>query len=149
MSREIPSLWSELLKPGILSPLAILKSQAEALKEQTNSILVPEIASEEHLPRIKHTLIIVVPALDGFRYSALEIVHHKDRPYPVFTLGPGLTHFRDEFNRYFQDGIKTGSIDSKLRADNEDEFILLLSRILQHSTLVGTLQGLIARVSDI
>jgi hypothetical protein len=140
MPREIPSLWSELLKPGILSPLAILKSQAEALKEQTNGILVPEIDSEEHLPRIKHILFIVVPALDGFRYSALEVVHHKDRPYPVFTLGPGLTYYRDEFNKYAQQGVKTPIIDKTLRADNEEEFILLLSQMLQHPTLVGTLQ---------
>jgi hypothetical protein len=67
MPTEIPSLWSNLIKPGILSPLAILRAQVEALKEQTEGILVPEINSEEYLPRIKHTLYIVVPSLDGFR----------------------------------------------------------------------------------
>lgn len=148
MPSEIPSLWSNLIKPGILSPLAILKSQAEALKEQTNGILVPEVNSEDYLSRIKHTLIIVVPALDGFRYSALEVAHHKERPYPVYTLGPGASHYRDEFNNYIQQGARGVALE-RLSAENEDDFIKLLSRMLQDPTLVGTLQGLIARVSDI
>ena len=76
MPSEIPSLWSGLIRPGILSPLALLKSQGEALREQTNGILVPEINSDENLPRIRHSFFVVVPALDAFRYSVMEIAHH-------------------------------------------------------------------------
>ena len=146
MPADIPSLWSDLIKPGILSPFAILRAQAEALKEQTNSILVPEINSEEHGSRIKHTLLIVVPPLDGFRYSALEIAHHKISPYPVYSLGPGFRHLEDEFNNYVLNGVRVSGL---VGAHNQDEFIEVLSKMLTHPSLVGTLQGLIARVGDL
>lgn len=146
MPSDIPNLWSDSIKPGILSPLAILKSQAVALKEQTDGILVPVIDSEEHSTRIKHTLVIVVPALNGYRYSALEVAHHQDRPYPVLSLGPGLWNWQEAFNDYLQ---KNYLPSGTLRADNQDDFIQILSEMLQHPSLVGTLQGLIARVGDI
>ncbi len=146
MATEVGNLWPEHIRPGILSPLAILRSQAEALTEQTDRVLVGEVVSEEISPRMKHTLFVVVPALDSYRYTAVEVAHHHARVYPCFALGPGIGNWRQEFNDYLTRGVYH---PGDFRANNQDEFLNLLEAIFTSTPSVAALQGLIARVSEI
>jgi hypothetical protein len=76
----------------------------------------------------------------------LGIAHDKTRPYPVYSLGPGRWYFEDEFNKYVEEGLSPPRLEP---SENQDEFIEALSRMLNPSSLVGALQGLIARVGDL
>ena len=146
MSTQIPNLWSNLIRPGILSPLAVLRSQGQALKEQTNSILTAEIESDEVPPRIKHSFYVVAPALDGFRLSLLEVAHHRVHVYPAYVLGPGLWKYEEAFKLYLQNGTAVGG---SFRAESQDDFVAILTDIFNSNYAVSSLQGLIARATEI
>src|SRR5688572_5681105 len=97
------NLWSEAIKPGIISPYAVLKEQANALSGQTSGILIGRVEktfyerSETYKGPNKRVMIltlqIVVPALENFRWGILKAAHNELFPYPVF-LGQDSGFFK-------------------------------------------------------
>ena len=81
METEI-DLWPDLNSVGILTPAAILKTQAGMLSKKTNGRLQGLVETYSLRGEIYHQLFVVVPALENYRYSLLT-VHHSPTLYPV------------------------------------------------------------------
>src|SRR5437867_1338068 len=122
MAAQIPNLWSEDVRVDILSPLAILRTQASLMGELTKGILEAEIESNvdhEHAYQI-HSLFLVAPALEHYRHLILRARHRLDLVYPVMvfaecfnTDGSGTTMKKRGYE---------GS-DRYERADSDEEFM--------------------------
>lgn len=77
-------LWpSDLGIASIVTPAAILRSQAALLGEKTKGILEAVVETSSVGNEIHHRFVIKVPALGNYRY-ALFSVHHPVTLYPVF-----------------------------------------------------------------
>ncbi len=151
------SLWSDAIKPGIVSPYTILREQADALEGQTSGVLLGRVEktfferSEQYNGENKQVRIlkleIVVPALQNFRWGILRAAHNEMFPYPVF-----LDEYASDFK--FQDFLETDhQTDRRFekpssRADTDDEFRVKVANILQSPNVVSTAVALIAKVSE-
>src|SRR5258708_3506634 len=85
MATAVHSLWPSEIRPGVLSPFAILKMQAEALGTITNHILLGEVkvANDVDGKETSVSLDIVVPALENRRHRILTARHHPNLIYPA------------------------------------------------------------------
>jgi hypothetical protein len=78
------NLWpSDLELETIITPVSILRTQANLLGERTRGMLVGEVKTWTKGDTIHHALDVVVPALENYRYRLLK-VHHSMALYPVF-----------------------------------------------------------------
>ncbi len=76
-------LWpSDLGIASVVTPAAILRSQAAFLGEKTRGILEAVVETSSVGNEIFHRFVIKVPALGNYRY-ALFSVHHPVELYPV------------------------------------------------------------------
>jgi len=77
-------LWpSDLGLETIVTPVSLLRTQANLLGERTRGMLVGEVKTWTTGDTIHHALDVVVPALDDYKYRLLK-VHHPAMLYPVF-----------------------------------------------------------------
>lgn len=83
MTDEIEDLWPDLNPTGIVTPAAILKTQAVVLSQKSKGVLLGEVETWSTSQGIHHRLLLVVPALDNYRYELLS-VHHSITVYPVY-----------------------------------------------------------------
>src|SRR5215510_13181875 len=83
MSQNIQSLWSPDIKATVLSPLTILKGQAEALALQTGGVLLAEIVEYREEDNVSLSFDLVAPALQGSRHRILRVIHQEGLPYPA------------------------------------------------------------------
>ncbi len=82
MADTIPSLWPESIKQTVLTPLAILRTQANALRQVTKGVLEGEVSSVEAENQVEHQLDVIAPALD-YRHRILSVRHEREMPYPA------------------------------------------------------------------
>jgi hypothetical protein len=93
---SIPDLWPEELAvmPAQKSPGAILREQAAMLGPRVNNLLTGrvETRSDPSGAKFQHTFIIVVPALDFYRFELFFVVHGVREFYPLdaFAHGSGV-----------------------------------------------------------
>ena len=81
----IDDLWGELPDvEKIKTPFVILKEQAELLTEKTGGLLVGEVSQNRSIGRdgFCHTLYIVTPSLNNYRYELLTI-NYEIELYPL------------------------------------------------------------------
>jgi len=148
MSQEFISLWSNQIRPKILTPRAILRAQAEALAKQTGGLLLAEIKdNQRENGMVELDFSFVVPALGGYRHWILTVGDKTDLPYPSMVDAqifrgsgsqPNLQHALEK--RVF--------IACEYRANSDDEFIELVSQVLTSSSVLSVAQSLIARASE-
>jgi hypothetical protein len=81
---EIEDLWPDITPAAIVTPASILKTQATALSRKTNGLLQAEVDSSAFGDNISHRLVLVVPALENYRYSLLRIRQKVTAVYPVY-----------------------------------------------------------------
>ena len=149
MSRDLTSLWSDQIRPKILSPRAILKAQAEALAQQTGGLLLAEI-KENQLDNgmVKLDFSIVAPALEGYRHRVLTVAHQMDLPYPSVVDSQIFRHLHPDSRESLQRALETGKLPLAYRADSDEEFIQFVQQILTSSSVLSVAQSLIARASE-
>jgi hypothetical protein len=158
MPTDVLSLWSPQIRPTIQSPWAILHSQAEALTKQTNGLLVGRVkkSSPGDGKRESLSLEIVVPALDLYYQRVLVIEHNQGMPYPALV---DAEIFRPRMS--VADALKAATSSLAIsglplqeekkppnQADNDEELIELVKKVLQSGPVVSVAQSLIARAND-
>lgn len=82
MPVKIEDLWPDLGASAIVTPAAILKTQATALSQKTKGLLQGEVTTWANSGSIYHRFNLLVPALDNYRYGLLA-VHHSPVLYPI------------------------------------------------------------------
>lgn len=86
---KIKNLWGNLpVENNIRTPYVILKEQASLLTEATNGLLIGNVDRETLTNNSKYNfecmLEIIVPSLDNYSISVLEVF------YPVLNIYPSL-----------------------------------------------------------
>jgi hypothetical protein len=153
MSQTIESLWPSQIRQRVLSPIAILRAQGEALARQTGGILLGEINKEV----VDETVVslafnIIVPALSNYRHRVLDVLHAIDLPYPAIVdaeiTRPGSLRLIEELRRSGRMEI-SNILRYTGRADSEQELIDLVENVLKSPQIVSAAQSLLARASDV
>jgi hypothetical protein len=159
MSSAYGNFWPDTVDmDSVKPPVLILREQAEFLTERTRGTVVGEVESldepadeaEEYLPdaldpksRIMHvhTLYLVVPALQRYRYSLLS-VRHDFQSYPCVAryhpLSADIIYREDDRYRF--------RADRECR--NEDEFVSWLQHALARPETVRVIHALLSRVKQ-
>ena len=155
MSEAARDLWPDQIDvASIVPPIVILREQATVLGERTKGLVRAEVESteqprdgiEEYLEDVipaearvvhEHTLYLVAPALDNYRYSLLS-VSHDFQPYPC----------RVSFHPN-PDAMPTGDSSDTLAIRREDLFLPWLQSALNREETVRVIHGLIARVQQL
>lgn len=133
MAQNIQSLWSPEIKAIVLSPLTILKGQADALALQTGGVLVVEIDEERQEGTKTISFDVVVPALNGSRHRILKVVQSEGQEYPAFVEA-----------EVFQFEPR-----SRKRADSDDKFTALVAEVLRSGQVLSVAQSLVARANEV
>jgi hypothetical protein len=142
------SLWPAEINPGVLSPKVILHHQAIALRDQTKGLLLGELeegSTEDGKAVI--SLSIYAPALD-YRYRVLAASHSRDHVYPA-RLDAEI--FRPTFISQitaFSELSRDPARRPENVADDDEEFIELVAKVLRSPRVVSIAQSLIARSNE-
>jgi len=154
MSENGRDFWSdEIIVESVLTPELVLREQAGILAEKTKGIvrgevetieqpvenlddyLKPVFSTEAECKQYTHTLYLVVPALDNYRY-ALVSVEHDFEPYPCKAAYHPRTNTILDANVM---GIKS--------CGTPDELVQWLAMTLKHPTTTRIIRALITRAS--
>jgi hypothetical protein len=78
----IPDLWGPI-SVDVVSPLAVLRSQAGRLSGHTKGLLTADVRTAVDNAGVTHTFQIVAPSLKGYRYDLFSAAHDPELIYPV------------------------------------------------------------------
>ncbi|HUT93491.1 MAG TPA: hypothetical protein VMY37_28765 [Thermoguttaceae bacterium] len=150
MAEAARDLWPpDIDVKSVVPPVVILREQASLLAERTRSLVRGEVESEEKLAEsveqyltdalkpenrieYKHTLVLVTPALESYRYVLLS-VRHDFQPYPcraVFHPDP------------------TWDIEGESSLPNEQEFVGWLKHMLARPETKRVIQALLYQAQE-
>jgi hypothetical protein len=144
---KIPDLWSNAIDVDVLTPAAILNTQASLLKRKTQGIVIAEVGSSVDSNKIVTiTFDLVAPGIDNFRARVLAVRHKAEYVYPALV---STSAFSGKGGGFFGD-LKWGGIEDQLSklAETETEFIGLLQEALRSGFILSMVQSLIARSNE-
>jgi hypothetical protein len=146
-------LWPDVIRAAVQSPKSILVDQAEALKKQTNGVLVGMVnsgATDDDQALLYFS--ILVPELNDYRHRIMVVQHKKGMEYPttidaeVFRPS-GIIAIHQALGALA--ALHEEARKPNNRADNDREFIELVKKVLQSPYVVSVAQSLIARANDV
>lgn len=154
MAGSVRSLWSDQIRPNILSPWAILQVQADELTKITTGTLIGDVKQRgpDSNNRVLLSLDMIVPALNEYRHRVLVAMHDSVMPYPVML---DAEVFRPIGLKAIQAAVRLapllGSEEEKPanRADSDKELIELVEKTLKSPQVVSIAQSLIARANEV
>jgi hypothetical protein len=135
MSISPGDLWPEDIAVNeVLAPVTILKHQASLLGERTKNLVEGSVTQRKRQfsddTGFTYDFYLVAPALDFYRYRLFSISHGVDF-YPLSIQDSGV---------FDPDGR-----ESKLKVNDEDEFIHALAKIFSSEKTKGIISSLIAQ----
>ena len=143
MATKIPNLWSQKdVKVEVLSPFAILRTQAANLEQMTKGLIEAEItATATATGEIFYQLDLIAPVLGGYRHRLFAISHKKDMLYPV---------------RFLLSSTQISELIKRLGPQNWTEvagteaiFLNELTYLLQSNDVNAVIQSIIARSNEV
>ena len=167
MSQATRDLWPDSIGvDAVAPPVVILREQAPLLGERTHGIVRAEVEStqqssdkiddylEDVLPpeaRVvhSHTLYLVAPALDNYRYSLLS-VQYDFAPYPC------QVRFHPNPDDLFATLVRIGplgafdyDVKAQMMIKSQHEFAEWLQFALRRQETVRIIQALVHRVQQL
>ena len=136
MTNDPLDLWPADLAVEPLTPVVILRLQADRLKERTEGRLFAEVVTTQQWVETGnqmhdyHRFEIVAPALHSYRYQLFTCKHDHEFIYPVYV------------NDY------PGAGDAKVTANNQGELTEAIREILRSKRTTAVLQSLLARIRE-
>ena len=127
------NLWPDIESETVLTPVAILREQADLLGQKTKNVVTARVAGGRimpgpsliHIPPgFAYTLSLVAPALDNYAYDILR-VRHGMQIYPVEV----------------SDLVR----NTHLQAATEEEFLVALGELLGSPEVKKVIQVLLAQ----
>ena len=82
MADTIPSLWPDSINASVLTPLAILRIQANALGKATKGLLEARVHSVRSGESVQHQVDVIAKALD-YTHRILSVTHNATLVYPA------------------------------------------------------------------
>ena len=127
--RELGNLWRVKFTEStpVPSPAALLKAQAEYLAERTGGVVTASVTSRtvRSSAQMVHTFRLVVPALDEYAYTLLQLIGGP-APYPIT--------------------IRWG--DAELSAPDQDELVAGLRMVFSSPTTTEIITNLMQMAED-
>jgi hypothetical protein len=142
MADEVTSYWPDDFDVKVLSPLAVLRIQANALSAKTHGLLEADVVSATSQRQESHQLELIAPALNGERRTVLTATHSKNEPYPV----------RAEaaiFEPHPEDAADDPDRDWRPEAATVKDFTELVKQVLQSKPTRAMMQSLLARSQEV
>ena len=128
---SIASLWPSFGEiPIIKTPKIILKEQAVHLEKVTYGYINTEIITSAHptlLNKISHILKITAPKVEGYSTIVVQMDHDMIKIYPI-TVTSRIKAMPIAYN-----------------ASNEEELLLLLTKVFEEKETFDTLQSLLTQ----
>jgi hypothetical protein len=136
MTTEIPSLWPDsALQVDTLSPSTILRVQAAELSRLTRGILRGEVNKVLLDNVVEWQFDVVAPAAGNLRRRIATVHHELDGAYPVQLIELRARALEIDTERY--------------EAASQEQFIKLLESWLKSTSVVSTVQSLLARSNEL
>lgn len=136
MSISPRDLWpDDIAVNEVVAPVAILKHQASLLGERTKNLvegIVTQRKREYGETGFIYDFYLVAPALDFYRYRLFSISHTVDF-YPLSIQDIG--------------GPDLDGHASKLKVNDEEEFLQALAKVFSSEKTKGIISSLIAQSS--
>jgi hypothetical protein len=142
MPETIPNLWGEQVKVDVVTPLAVLRTQANVLKRITQGLLEVNIETTSSQDQVIHHFFLVAPALNRYSELLFTVEHAKNKVYPVMVRADCLS---------LSECLLLGIVlvdDSTCVAKTQDEFLTALQTILRSGDVQSSIQSLIARSNE-
>ena len=136
MAPSIPNLWPSTIKTDILTPLAILRAQANALSQATEGLLEARVDSGEEKGKARHDLYVLAPALDC-EHAIVRALHDPEMVYPV-QLNARVALRSEEPQNMFSD----------VECTSDSAFLAALKNVLESQYVTSVVQSLIARSNE-
>ncbi len=151
MTRPANSLFPEDIHASISSPFSILETQAIALSEQTDGVLIGEVDRVEAPDSTDVRLVfdVVAPVLD-FRFTALQVEHNKNMPYPAIVHADSLRPSPlEQLRRPVPPSVLTGRREKRENeAASDTELRGLLKKVFESTDFKALAVSLIARSNE-
>jgi hypothetical protein len=151
MSYSIPVLWPSDISVEVATPLAILRAQAEPLKEMTRGYLSVDIhtVSDSSSAEVVHMMDLVAAPLDNYRCTLLTVSHDRNQVYPASIESIGLQPIiKDDSVRKFDQVAKSLTRYKGRRTSDEREFIQALKEILTAPPVRSMISSLLAKINE-
>lgn len=128
---SIASLWPSFGEiPIIKTPKIILQEQAVHLEKVTYGYINTEIITSAHptlLNKISHILKITAPKVEGYSTIVVQMDHDMIKIYPITVTS------------------RIKSMPIAYNASNEEELILLLTKVFEEKETIDTVQSLLTQ----
>lgn len=134
---ETQNLWPDFAIDKTKSPKTILKEQAGYLMARTNNVLSAAVETSHYKENISHEFYVVAPALNNYRYRLFSVSHEVVGYYPVTIMT------EVELQGEHEDDIKI--VYNPAKAKNEEEFMLLLSKVFKNPENVRIISSLLSQ----
>jgi hypothetical protein len=126
-------LWPDFAPAeGELPPITILKEQASLLGLKLKNLIEADVetGTTDYQRFLRHSLVLIAPVLNFYRYKLLEVEHSATEMYPV-TVKVSLD---DPANSI-----------SEIKAENEDEFKAALKGVFASAQTKRVIENLLAQ----
>ena len=141
MTAAIPNLWPADLAVGVVSPRALLKTQASNLSPMTKGLLDGEVLTAAGHSQVSHRLQLIAPALNGLRRTILTVSHGRDEPYPAWVDA-------DCFKPDEEDIERQPDVEWRPTAWTFEELLALVKKALESNHVRSAIQSLLALSSE-
>ena len=126
-------LWPDFAPAeGELPPITILKEQAALLGLKLRNLIEADVetGTTDYQRYLRHTLFLIAPVLNFYRYKLLDVEHLATQMYPA-TIKVSLDD--------------TANTHSEIKAENEDEFKTALKDVFASAQTKNVIENLLAQ----
>lgn len=126
-------LWPDFTPAeGEVPPITILKEQASVLGVKLKNLIEADVetSTKDYQRFLRHTLFLVAPVLNFYRYKLLDVEHLATQMYPV-TIRVSLDD-------------QTNSMSEK-QAQDEEEFKAVLKEVFASAQTRTVIENLLAQ----
>jgi hypothetical protein len=149
MTGSIPNLWEGKVSTSVVTPLAILRTQAGNFDKEMKGLLRADVTSlptQNHQGNArKHSFLIIAPGLHGYTREVLTAEHADPGAYPVkvesnFLIRSDFAVDPDYEGPDYEELVRT--------CRTQSDFLTALRDIFSAHDLVTELESLIAQIND-
>lgn len=133
MSATIPDLWPSDIDLNVVTPLAILKSQARWFAAKTGGLLKASVVSKDDASMSVHKFNLEAPELE-YVVTVITAWHPRHQVYPVRI---------DSFALVDRDSADEEN--SSLSCETQSDFVNSVSHVLKSKSVRGLIESLIAQ----
>ena len=140
MADTIPDLWpTSELESAVLTPIAILRTQATLLGQKTQGLLRGDVRVTNEKGKLLLNFDVVAPAVNNYRFTLLSVRHPRGASYPA-------TLYTQTFVTLEKVSASKGAyVPDSETAYTDQQFIALVQEVLQAPETIARLQSLIVR----